>query len=372
MRASRGAEYTEVEYGTDPVTDTSYYNSESDTYSDAWLENMNARQDVWAARLDTVGYGVNADVLDRYGEDGWQVAACADLCAYLTLDREMQRAMTYSGSQLTSFVDQGESYLYYQQERGDLGGQGFEHMITPDGNAGNSLSVTVDELTTAGVTPASVGLPANATGTQTIGDGQTYDIAGGETPSQLRADSAVWTFATAAAQKMYADHTTTSYRTVKEYVTNVFPSLVPYLNTYFENSTMGEVISLGFAFKCLNLIALNYEDRNLQLRMVSGVNGALDSCMYTYNSQWIDEFGATKGYTLIAYEATRSPGGFARMEYGSVPSSPVQPILVGNADGSGWQGNFYTPAMFCEWIVLRSQRLLDLAVEREDAIANQA
>lgn len=368
----KGAEYTEVEYGTDPVTDTSYYNSESDTYSDAWLENMNARQDVWAARLDTVGYGVNADVLDRYGEDGWQVAACADLCAYLTLDREMQRAMTYSGSQLTSFVDQGESYLYYQQERGDLGGQGFEHMITPDGNAGNSLSVTVDELTTAGVTPASVGLPANATGTQTIGDGQTYDIAGGETPSQLRADSAVWTFATAAAQKMYADHTTTSYRTVKEYVTNVFPSLVPYLNTYFENSTMGEVISLGFAFKCLNLIALNYEDRNLQLRMVSGVNGALDSCMYTYNSQWIDEFGATKGYTLIAYEATRSPGGFARMEYGSVPSSPVQPILVGNADGSGWQGNFYTPAMFCEWIVLRSQRLLDLAVEREDAIANQA
>ena len=45
---------------------------------------MNARQDVWAARLDTVGYGVNADVLDRYGEDGWQVAACADLCAYLS------------------------------------------------------------------------------------------------------------------------------------------------------------------------------------------------------------------------------------------------------------------------------------------------
>ena len=374
----KNAEYNPQVFGVNgenstAVTGTEYYDSESKTYTDAWYENMNARQEQWAARLDTVGYGVNADVLTRYagGENAWQVAACADLCAFLTLDPEMQRAMTYSGSQLTSIIDQGESYLQYQKE-GQSSSDGFEYMITPDGNAADSLSVSVDEITKAGLTVQDVGLQQGATGTQTIGDGAVYDVSSdGTLPSQLREDSAVWTFATAAARKMYDDHTRVSYSSVREYIENEFPSLTPYLNTYFDDSTMAEVVSIGYAFKCLNLIALNYEDRNLQLRMVSGTNGALDSCMYTYNSQWIDEFGATKGYTLIAYEPQRAAGGFNRVVYGAMPDIPVQIITVGRADGSGWSGNFYTPAAFCDWIVLRSQALLDKAVEREESIANQ-
>ena len=361
----KGADYKGKTYGTAPVTDDTYVDAQGN-YTAAWKENMDARQDQWAARLDTVGYGVNADVLERYGEDGWQVAACADLCAYLTLDPEMQRAMTYSGSQLTSIIEQGESYLYYQQQgQAEGDNDGFEYMITPDGNATDSLAVTEGEITKLGrddITPASL-VYSNGT----IGDGVVYDVADGEVPSQLRSDSPVWTFATAVAQKMYDDHRDTSYRTVREYITAEFPSLTEYLNTYFMDSTMGEVISLGYAFKCLNLIALNYEDRNLQLRMVSGNNGALDSCMYTYNSQWIDEFGAVKGYMLIAYDSTRTANTFNLMYYGEVTAD----LIINPPNLSAGVGRFFTPAAFCDWIVDRSQALLDNAVAREESIANQ-
>ena len=360
----KGADYTPETYGTTPVTDDTYVDAQGN-YTAAWKENMDARQDKWAARLDTVGYGVNADVLERYGADSWQVAACADLCAFLTLDREMQRAMTYSGSQLTSFMDQGESYLYYQDaDKGDLQGQGFEHMITPDGNAANSLEVTEAEITKLGLDPADLGY-ANGR----IGSGETYEVSSdGTIPSQLRDDSPVWTFATAVARRMFEEHTQTRYATVEDYIKGEYPSLTDYLNTYFMDSTMGEVISIGYAFKCLNLIALNYEDRNLQLRMVSGDNGALDSCMYTYNSQWIDEFGAVKGYMLIAYDSTRTAGTYSMVS----DIEDIEPSDIINPNNlAGGVGRFFTPSAFCDWIVDRSQALLDNAVEREESIANQ-
>ena len=356
----KGAQYKKVYYGGDqPVLDDTYI-GEEETRTAAWYTNMDARQDAWAARLDTVGYGVNADVLERYtGSEAWKVDACADLCAYLTLDPEMQRAMTYSGSQLTSIIEQGESYLYYQQEGQSSGGEsdGFEYMITPDGNATGTLTVTQAELDKID--------PDGELGLTTTLTSPDSSLIGSD---QLRSDSQVWTFATAAARKMFDEHTGSSYATVRDYIEGEFPSLVPYLNTYFDDSTMGEVISIGYAFKCLNLIALNYEDRNLQLRMVSGNNGALDSCMYTYNSQWIDEFGATKGYMLIAYDSTRTPGTYSMVS--DIEDIEPSDIINPNNLAAGI-GRFFTPAAFCDWIVDRSQALLDNAVAREESIANQ-
>lgn len=363
----KDANYQSKTYGTAPVTETM-----TDEERFAAQED---RQESWAARLDTVGYGVNAAVLDRYtGKEAWKVDACADLCAYLTLDYEMQRAMTYSGSQLTSFVDQGVSYLYYQggapagiysDDAADE--YNFDYMITPDGNKENRLEVTEAEIERAGLTAERLGYADGS-----IGSGEVFGITDGALPAQTRADSPVWTFATAVAAKLFADHQQSGYSTIADYITRNFPSMVPYLNPYFtgSSSSLNDVNSLAYAFKCLNLIALNYEDRNLQLRMASGTNGALDSCMYTYNSEWIDEFGATKGYTLIAYKTASWEGAWSRLSRDPVPETPTQPIVAGRADGSNWSGNFYTPANFCEWIVLRSQARLDIAVERENEIIN--
>ena len=368
----KDANYESREYGEEPVTTAIAEGS------DEWIDYQAPRQDTWAARLDTVGYGVNADVLEEFGEDSWQVKACADLCAFLALDPELQNALTYAGSQLTSFRDQGVSYLYYQQDISDdfysdpdsVATYNFNNMITPDGNGENQLTVTVDEITRAGLKPQDLGLPANASGTVTIGDGSTYTIENGVLPSQLRETSPIWTFVTTVATKMYNDHATAG-GTIKEYINNNFPSLSGYLNGYFENGDMSLVTGAAYAYKCLNLIALNYEDRNLQMRMAGGDNGALETSMYTYNSAWIDEFGIVKGYTLIAWEANRAPGGYDQIDFGECTDDKIiNPIAVGDANG-GWSARFFTPSAFCDWIVKRSQSLLDSAVTRERLIAGE-
>ena len=306
------------------------------------------RQDVWKARLDTVGYGVNADVLKRYkGENEWKIAAMADLCAYLAMDETMQQALTYSGSQLTTFVEQGEDYLYYQAD--DRTDGTFKYMITPDGNATGTLTVTAAEVNTL---KTGNYLPSDFTADTTLEGGE------------------IWEFATAVATKMYRDHTSAS-GTVESYVTTNFPSLKDYLNTYFKSSSIGICETKAYAYKCLNLVALRYNDRNLQIRMVSGANGALDSCMYTYNAQWIDDFRTTKGWFLIAYEETRSVGGYARVKKGekitlSGTGSPVTPGAKPTKDGGGtWSGYFYTPAAYCDWQVQRSQNMLNEAIKAE-------
>ncbi len=366
----KDANYESREYGDTPVTTAIAEGS------DEWIDYQAPRQDAWAARQDTVGYGVNADVLEKFGEDSWQVDACADLCAFLALDPELQNALTYSGSQLTSFRDQGVSYLYYQGGATDdfysdpdsVATYNFDNMITPDGNGENQLTVTVDEITRAGLTPQALGLPANASGTVTIGDGSTYTIENGVLPSKLRKESVVWTFATAVATKMFNDHDDVD-GTVEEYINENFPSLSPYLNDYFAWNNMELVVDTAYAFKCINVVSLNYEDRNLQLRMMDGTNGALDSCMYTYNSQWIDEFGIVKGYTLIAWERDRLPGGYGQVYLGELTDDLIINPVSYN-DGV-WTARFFTPSAFCDWIVKRSQSFLDSAVTRERLIAGE-
>ncbi len=346
----KDADYEEAEYGTDPVA-----TAMTEEQCEAEQED---RQDVWAARLDTVGYGVNADVLDRYtGEDSWKVEAMADLCAYLAMDPTMQQALTYSGSQLTTFVDQGVDYLYYQAEGYEDGS--FNYMITPDGNATGTLTVTEAEVNDLKTTRPSSNEP-------------TYLDESFTTSTTLTGED-IWTFATAVATKMYRTHQSAS-GTVKNYIDTNFPSLSAYVNTYFQDSSMSICSTKAYAYKCLNLVALRYNDRNLQIRMVSGANGALDSCLYTYNADWINDIGTQKGKFLIAWEATRSAGGWKYNNFGQAIPTTIDvtnytlptPGSDPKADGSGWSGGkFYTPSAFCDWQVIRSQNLLNQAIEEE-------
>ena len=109
----------------------------------------------------------------------------------------------------------------------------------------------------------------------------------------------------------------------------------------------------------------------MKISMDSDANGALDSCMYTYNAQWINDFGATKGWFLIAYEETRSVGGYARVKKGekitlSGTGTNVKPGSGPTKDGGGtWSGYFYTPAAYCDWQVQRSQNMLNEAIKAE-------
>ena len=85
------------------------------------FDNQLERQDKWGARMDSVGYGVSSAVLS---DAEWKTEACVDLVKYLTIGKEMQVTLTYSGSQLPNFKSQ---CIDFMNNTGD-----FEEMITPD------------------------------------------------------------------------------------------------------------------------------------------------------------------------------------------------------------------------------------------------
>lgn len=85
------------------------------------FDNQLERQDKWGARMDSVGYGVSSAVLS---DAEWKTEACVDLVKYLTIGKEMQVTLTYSGSQLPNFKSQ---CIDFMNNSGD-----FEEMITPD------------------------------------------------------------------------------------------------------------------------------------------------------------------------------------------------------------------------------------------------
>ena len=108
-------------------------------YTEAQIEaNQLLRQDKWGARMDSVGYGVNAKVLEYEGDSAWKEQAAVYVVEYLTINRDSQVTLTYAGAQLPNFVDQCEDFLKYNDAdyNAALKAEGktnaFAAMITPD------------------------------------------------------------------------------------------------------------------------------------------------------------------------------------------------------------------------------------------------
>lgn len=342
----KNGRYESQEYGDEIVTggalnvytEDGALDTSSSAYSE-WKAMQDARQDQWFARLDSVGYGVNADVLDRYtGDEAWKVDAMADLCAFLSCSEEVQSAFTYSGSQLSSLQGQCEDYVYYQEE--DNADGAFSNMITSDGNAAGELDVTQAELTNANQW-------LNANMPEWVIDTADLKLEGEE----------VWYFAVAAANRLYTNRRTAT--TPAEYIQKNYPSLVDYLNPYFSTTRASQMDGVAYAYKVLNMVGFNYAERNIQVRMAAGVNGAADSCTFTYSSTWSDTTFSTtyKGNALIAYNVDKDPGAAAIVKYNNSTFTPASlvTIAVGNADGTGWDGNYYTPYAYCLSIVTAVQ-----------------
>ena len=339
----KNGEYKSQTYGDKVVTDKALnvYNTDAaiDTSSAAyseWKALQDERQDQWFARLDSVGYGVNADVLTRYkGDNAWKVDAMADLCAFLSCSEEVQSAFTYSGSQLSSLRSQCDEYLHYQAEE-NLTDGAFANMITTDGVSKGKLTVTQAELTNA-----NQWLQTNRP--EWVIDASDLEIEGEE----------VWHFAVAAANRLYTNRRTAT--TPKEYIEKTYPSLKDYLNPYFSVTRASQMDGVAYAYKVLNMVGFNYAERNMQVKMASGVNGAADSCTFTYSSTWSDTTFSTtyKGKALIAYNVDRDPGAAKIVKWDNSKFTPASlaEIAVGEADGSGWKGNYYTPFAYCLSIV---------------------
>ncbi len=118
------------------------YGTRKDEYSaEEIFNNQIERQDKWGARMDSVGYGVSASVLN---DAEWKAAACVDLVKYLTIGKEMQVTLTYSGSQLPNFKSQCIDFMH---QDGD-----FAEMITPDDEEFTALYAVAKEMASAAPT----------------------------------------------------------------------------------------------------------------------------------------------------------------------------------------------------------------------------
>ena len=120
-------------------------------------------------------------------------------------------------------------------------------------------------------------------------------------------------------------------------------------------------------YKALNMVSLDRESRNLQVRMTA-LNGAADSCMYTYSSSWIDqEFVRYKGNALLAYNVDKDEWILSQLDTEHLSNdlannATVQgtlnalfPLPTIDTDASSMTnnhtGNFVTPATYCLTIV---------------------
>ena len=81
--------------------------------------NQLLRQDKWGARMDSVGYAVNAHVADA-GQPSWKAAACVSLVLALTVNEEAQVTLTYGGAQIPNVMSQCNEYLNYNVEGNDV------------------------------------------------------------------------------------------------------------------------------------------------------------------------------------------------------------------------------------------------------------
>lgn len=208
-------------------------------------EAMKERQNEWGARMDSVGYGINSNVLNRFkGENEWKISAVADLCAYLTIDADTQVRLTYAGSQMPNYVSQCKDYV--------SGTGAFEGIVTPES----------DQWDTA--------------------------------------------YAAAMALSKVSDRSNLS-KNVKTWLTeNGYESLVSGENACFNdlyaNYTVNDLQkSVSRAFRLFNMSSLNTASRNLLVRMADQ-NGAKDPCLYTYsNSWWGTTFAKYEGYYLLNF-----------------------------------------------------------------------
>lgn len=245
------------------------------------IANQIDRQDQWKARMDSVGYGVNGNLADA---DEWFAAACADLVATLTLDREAQVELTFSGSQIPNFKDMCIDYLNAEGS--------FEGMVTPD------LGEDVFQMY------------YNAA--KALYDGTSKDI------------------------------------TVAQYMSENFPTLS--YNPSEANTSLKKINNYVKAYRALNIITLDKTSRNLAVRMVAGDNGVKDSCMYTFNSAWIDVFSAKKASCLIAYADKKTN-----------TNPKINSEFVNDS-------TLCTPYAYCNYYVTATQTSLDQSLLDEKAI----
>jgi len=283
-------------------------------YTESQIQaNQNLRQDQWAGRMDSVGYGVNGKYANASEDEKWIAEACADCVAYMTVNKESQVTLTYSGSQLPNYADMCSDYK-------DLTGEFAGSITTDDMDTFKTYYACAVEMATYG------------------------------------------TSASTDKEVLIKDW-------MSEYNASHGTQLV--YNEAYADSKMGTVANYITAYRVLRMIALNHNSRNLCTRMTSGTNGVKDSCMYTFNSDWINVFGdgETKQHCLLAYNLDKS----AILGYFSGTAEGDASNYIGKISKT-WidKDTVCTPWAYCKGLAQATQEKLQLSIDDENTLINAA
>ncbi len=287
------------------------------------IANQLLRQDKWAARMDSVGYAVNGQVANYTGEHAWKKEAAVSLAMALTVEKDAQTVLTYSGAQLPNFVSQTKDFLNYN--KGDTVTNGtFKDMLTPEGFADTAS-----------------------------------ETAGAE----------IWNYYYQLAEAMAAASlsSATSGQTVEAYLTSYVQSHpLPAGETKirYDESFKGDALStftgpektnVSYSMKVLRMFPFNRADRDLNLRMQYGLNAVRDSSMYTYKATWMGFIDARSNAEMLGYQTTPQLNASAR-------TTNLKGMVRQNPAGAG--GAYITPAVHCFGIAQQArQDLIDIVNE---------
>lgn len=236
--------------------------------------NQILRQDKWAARMDSVGYAANGRFADMQEGDKeyWKKEATASLIAALTVQESEQISLTYAGAQLPNFMRQCTDFLKYQDTSYEHYSDGaFKDMLTPQGFANNAEYGSDPDIggkiwdyyykVAKAMADASRNSSENgktvAQWVETAGYGDYDGTEKGSSTKALRYDP------------QYADMKLSDFigESGKNYYT---------------------------AMKVLRMVNFTYADRDLNIRMQTGLNAVSDSTMYTPKDDWLNELDARK------------------------------------------------------------------------------
>ena len=271
--------------------------------------NQLLRQDKWGARMDSVGYAVNAHVADE-GQPSWKAAACVSLVLALTVDENAQVTLTYGGAQIPNVMSQCNDYLNYNVEGYEEGA--FVDMITPEGDAeGNDVW---DGYYALAIEMASAGYVNKSPQTvrEFLNGRKVTDAEGVE--HEVKYD------------EQYADVKLVDFTTATS------------------SKTM-----LAYAMRVLRMINYTRTERDLSIRM-QYMNSARQQSLYTVGTNWMTCLAAQALSNFLAYrnQAALTDG----------LDDLTTSVAKSMADWDGGNYTLMTPALYCVRTVLTSQNYL--------------
>ena len=199
-------------------------------------QNQLLRQDKWGGRMDSVGYAVNGHLGDK-GYPEWKASAAVSLVLALTVDPDSQRTLTYGGAQIPNVVSMCTDYL---NETGS-----FSAMITPDDAEWDEYYALAKEMAEQSI------------------DGNTATVAEYLNGKQING-------ADVAYDAQYAS-----------------TRLCDFTKAGISNTR------IAYAMRVLQMIGYTKADRDLVIRMQTGLNAARDQLLYTQGTGWITKIDAT-------------------------------------------------------------------------------